>query len=37
MHDIWNVAMDLPIGEVRAVDAGEEELEHPHPARLEAR
>jgi uncharacterized protein (DUF58 family) len=36
MHDIWNTAMDLPIGEARAVDAGERELEHAHPARLDA-
>jgi len=36
MHDIWNTALDLPIGEERAVDAAEQELEHPHPARLEA-
>jgi len=36
MHDIWNTALDLPIGEERAVDAAEQELEHPHPARLAA-
>jgi hypothetical protein len=36
MHDIWNLALDLPIGEERAVDATEEELAHPTRARLEA-
>ncbi|MGA2209680.1 MAG: DUF58 domain-containing protein [Acidimicrobiales bacterium] len=32
MHDVWITALDLPIGEARAVDAPESELEHPRSA-----
>jgi hypothetical protein len=27
MHDIWNTALDLPVGEVRSVDVTVSELE----------
>jgi hypothetical protein len=32
MHDVWITALDLPIGEARAVDAPESELEHTRAA-----
>jgi uncharacterized protein (DUF58 family) len=33
MHDIWNIALDLPLGEVRSVDATASELEQADQAR----
>jgi uncharacterized protein (DUF58 family) len=35
MHDVWITALDLPIGETRAVDAAEPEREQSRAVRLE--